>query len=40
MLIATIIFLPIVLAYTAWVYRILWGRVTADYVNDNKGSGY
>lgn len=40
MLIATVIFLPIVLAYTAWVYRILWGRVTADYVNDNKGSVY
>jgi len=27
MLIATVIFLPIVLAYTAWVYRVLWGKV-------------
>jgi len=27
MLIATVIFLPIVLAYTAWVYRILWGKI-------------
>src|SRR5690606_21697779 len=27
MLIATVIFLPLVLAYTAWVYRVLRGRV-------------
>jgi cytochrome d ubiquinol oxidase subunit II len=27
MLIATLVFLPIVLAYTAWVYRVLWGKV-------------
>lgn len=29
MLIATLIFLPIVLVYTAWVYRVLRGKVTA-----------
>ncbi|HBN21839.1 MAG TPA: cytochrome d ubiquinol oxidase subunit II [Holosporales bacterium] len=28
MLIATLIFLPIVLVYTAWVYRVLRGKVT------------
>jgi cytochrome d ubiquinol oxidase subunit II len=28
MLIATVIFLPIILAYTAWVYRVLWGKVS------------
>jgi cytochrome d ubiquinol oxidase subunit II len=27
MLVATVIFLPIVLAYTAWVYRVLWGKI-------------
>ena len=27
MLIVTVIFLPIVLAYTAWAFRIMWGRV-------------
>lgn len=27
MLVVTAIFLPIVLAYTAWVYRVLWGKV-------------
>jgi len=26
MLVATAIFLPIVLAYTAWVFKVLWGR--------------
>lgn len=30
MLIATLIFLPIVLAYTAWVYRVLRGKVTEE----------
>lgn len=28
MLAVTIVFLPIVLAYTAWVYKVLWGRST------------
>ncbi|MGE6697191.1 cytochrome d ubiquinol oxidase subunit II [Hyphomonas sp. NPDC076900] len=30
MLIATVIFLPIVLAYTAWVFKVLWGRLTIE----------
>ncbi|WOB24657.1 MULTISPECIES: cytochrome d ubiquinol oxidase subunit II [Xanthomonas] len=29
MLLATTVFMPIVLAYTAWVYRVLRGKVTA-----------
>ena len=28
MLIVTVVFLPIVLAYTAWAYRVMFGRVT------------
>jgi len=24
-----VVFLPLVLLYTAWVYRTLWGRVTS-----------
>ena len=28
MLFVTIVFLPIVLAYTAWAYRVMFGRVT------------
>ncbi|MDQ1081963.1 cytochrome d ubiquinol oxidase subunit II [Pseudoroseomonas cervicalis] len=30
MLVATVIFLPLILAYTAWVYRVLWGKVSED----------
>ncbi len=40
MLIATIIFLPIILLYTAWVYRVLRGKVTANYIDENKDSVY
>lgn len=35
MLVCTIIFLPIVLAYTAWVYKVLWGRSTTEAVRTN-----
>ncbi|WGM37658.1 cytochrome d ubiquinol oxidase subunit II [Caulobacter sp. NIBR1757] len=28
MLLVTIIFLPIVLGYTAWAFKVMWGRVT------------
>ena len=40
MLIATVIFLPIVLIYTAWVFRVLRGRVTAAYVAANSSGVY
>jgi cytochrome d ubiquinol oxidase subunit II len=32
MLIVTVVLLPIVLAYTAWAFRIMWGRVTTEEV--------
>lgn len=35
MLVVTLIFLPIVLAYTAWVFKILFGRVTINDVRTN-----
>jgi cytochrome d ubiquinol oxidase subunit II len=35
MLISTVVLLPIVLVYTAWVYRVLWGRVTAASIASN-----
>lgn len=40
MLTATIIFLPIILLYTTWVYRVLSGKVTAQTVNDNQDTAY
>ena len=40
MLGATLIFLPIVLLYTAWVYRVLRGRVTESEIAENTSSFY
>jgi cytochrome d ubiquinol oxidase subunit II len=37
MLVAVLIFLPIVLAYTAWVFRVLRGRVTLESVRQHTG---
>jgi len=36
MLIAVIVFLPIVLAYTTWVYRVLRGRVTLEHIRQHS----
>lgn len=35
MLLVTLIFLPIVLAYTAWAMRVMFGRVTIEQVRTN-----
>jgi cytochrome d ubiquinol oxidase subunit II len=40
MLIAVIIFLPIVLIYTSWVYRVMRGKVTAAALEENSHSMY
>lgn len=40
MLIAVIIFLPIVLIYTTWVYRVMRGKVTAAALEENSHSMY
>ena len=40
MLIATVIFMPLVLAYTAWVYRVLWGKVGEKSVEQAGSSAY
>lgn len=40
MLVCTIIFLPLILAYTAWVYKVLWGKVTEAEVAENTHSLY
>jgi len=40
MLLAVIIFLPIVLAYTAWVYRVMRGPVTSAYIDANRETTY
>ncbi|PWR19654.1 cytochrome d ubiquinol oxidase subunit II [Zavarzinia compransoris] len=40
MLGVVVIFLPIVLAYTAWVYKILWGKVEAADITRKGGHAY
>lgn len=40
MLVATVIFLPIILLYTSWVYYVLRGKVSQDYVNQNSQQLY
>ncbi|GAA5234114.1 cytochrome d ubiquinol oxidase subunit II [Verticiella sediminum] len=34
MLVVTLIFMPIILAYTTWVYRVLWGKVDRSSIED------
>ena len=38
MLVAVIVFLPIVLAYTAWVFRVLKGRITLEELRRHEDS--
>ncbi|MFT4247332.1 MAG: cytochrome d ubiquinol oxidase subunit II [Pseudomonas sp.] len=38
MLLATVVFLPIVLAYTTWVYRVLKGKVTISEIGDTPNA--
>lgn len=40
MLDVTVIFLPIILLYTAWVYRVLWGKVDEKAIRDESGHAY
>lgn len=40
MLVATAIFLPLILLYTTWVYRVLRGKVTAEYIEGNDQGTY
>ena len=39
MLAMTVIFMPIVIIYTSWVYRVVRGRVTLEHVR-HSGHGY
>jgi cytochrome d ubiquinol oxidase subunit II len=40
MLVCTAIFMPLILAYTAWVYRVLWGKVSEADVSKNTETVY
>ncbi|KTC94087.1 cytochrome d ubiquinol oxidase subunit II [Legionella erythra] len=40
MLVATVVFLPVILLYTAWVYRVLRGKVTEETITHNRETAY
>ncbi len=40
MLVATLIFMPIIIAYTAWAYRVMSGKVTVAYIRENEHGTY
>jgi cytochrome d ubiquinol oxidase subunit II len=40
MLLVTVIFLPIVITYTSWVFRVLRGKITLEHIHNNDHSAY
>ncbi len=40
MLVCVVIFLPLILAYTSWVYKVLWGKVDQKAIRDGEGHAY
>ena len=38
MLVATCVFLPLIILYTSWVYRVLRGKVSVESVEQNHNS--
>ncbi|MBP0637388.1 cytochrome d ubiquinol oxidase subunit II [Cupriavidus sp. AcVe19-6a] len=40
MLCATVVFMPLVIGYTSWAYRVMRGKVTVEYVKANEHSAY
>ncbi len=40
MFIVTIIFLPLIMIYTSWVFRVLRGKVTVQSIKDNEHTAY
>ncbi|MFC7299444.1 cytochrome d ubiquinol oxidase subunit II [Herminiimonas aquatilis] len=40
MLVVTAVFIPIIEAYTTWVYHVLWGKVDEQAIRDESGHAY
>lgn len=40
MLVVTAVFIPIIVAYTTWVYHVLWGKVDEQAIRDESGHAY
>ncbi len=37
---ATLIFMPLILTYTSWAYRVMRGKVTEAYIRENDHAAY
>ena len=37
---ATLIFMPLIIFYTSWAYKVMWGKVTTEYIAANDKSVY
>ncbi|PTD97003.1 cytochrome d ubiquinol oxidase subunit II [Pseudothauera lacus] len=37
---ATMIFMPIIVVYTSWAYKVMSGKVTAAYIRENEHAAY
>lgn len=40
MLVGSVIFVPIIIGYTTWVYKVLWGKVNEADIRDGNGHAY
>ncbi|OYO29852.1 cytochrome d ubiquinol oxidase subunit II [Janthinobacterium sp. PC23-8] len=40
MLVVTAIFIPLIVVYTSWVYKVLWGKVDGQAIADGNGHAY
>lgn len=40
MLVVSVIFIPTIVVYTSWVYKVLWGKVDDASIDDKKGHAY
>ncbi|ODU26340.1 MAG: cytochrome d ubiquinol oxidase subunit 2 [Thiobacillus sp. SCN 62-729] len=40
MLGATVIFMPLIIFYTSWCYKVMWGKVTTEFIAANDKSAY
>ena len=36
----TVIFMPLIILYTGWAYKVMSGKVTAAYVRERNHSAY
>ena len=37
---AVVIFMPIIILYTSWAYKVMSGKVTTKYIEQNRNSVY